>query len=209
MKTRMILAAAVLGFAGAAQAGTILQPAAVSTTLAGWGWDLNWTINQSGFLSNYVSGVTDFDTFVAGAEHSAGWLAGWTAPMSGNSAGFVDFDLGAVYTIESFASWEGQGPAGANGEMAEFSMYASNDPTFTTSTHLGDFVGTNAPNTFTADVYGFAPTSARYVRLHIQDFFFGDISFGEFAFEQSVVPAPAAGALLGMGGVISLRRRRR
>ena len=209
MKTRMILAAAVLGIAGAAQAGTILQPAAISSTLVGWGWDLNWTINQAGLSSNYVSGVTDFDSFVATATNGAGWLGGWTGPMGDNPNGFVDFDLGAEYTIESFASWESQGPAGANGEMASFSMYASNDPAFSTFTHLGDYVGSYDPFGTAPDVYSFAPTSARYVRLHILSFYTGDIAFGEFAFEQSVVPAPAATALLGLGGVMSLRRRRR
>jgi hypothetical protein len=204
----MILAAAVLGFAGAAQAGTMLQPVSASTTLDGWGWDINWTVSQNGLDQHYVSGVTDFDTFVSTVGHQGGWLAGYTASGSTNFNGFVDFDLGSEYTIESMAAWEGQGPAGANGEIASFNMFASNDPTFTTSTLLGSYVGTYAPFSTAAEVYSFAPTSARYVRLQVLSFYTGDISMGEFAFERSVVPAPAAAALLGMGGMMSLRRRR-
>lgn len=213
MKTRMILAAAVLGIAGAAQAGTIIQPVAISTNIPGDGWNLNWVIDQSGIWPNYVSDVSDFDSIVASSEHYfGGWNYAWfTYSSNVPTDAYVDLDLGASYDIESMALWENQGASNILGGMNAFSIRIGNDPTFTTSTLLGSFNGQNYVNNPLAQVFSFAPGSGRYVRLEIQSFhnLNGNVGIGEIAFERSVVPAPAAAALLGMGGMMSLRRRRR
>lgn len=213
MKTRMILAAAVLGFAGAAQAGTIIQPVAISTNIPGDGWNLNWAIDQSGIWPNYVSDVSDFDSIVASSEHYfGGWNYAW---FSYNSFvptdAYVDLDLGASYDIESMALWENQAASAILGGLDAFKIRISNDPTFASSTLLGNFNGQNYFNNPLAQVFSFAPGYGRYVRLEIESFHNvnGYITIGEIAFERSVIPAPGAAALLGVGGVIGLRRRRR
>ena len=210
MQIRTILAAAVLGFATAAHGAAIIQPVAATTSLDGGGWDIAWSINQVGLDYSYVSGVTDFDTFTATVGHSGGWGWGFSGPSGGtNSSGTIDYDLGSEYLIESLALWDGQGPAGIFGQIHQFNVYTSNDPTFATANLVGGYMGTSAPFGYAAQVFAMIPSSGRYVRIHALSFYAGDISVGEIAFEGTPVPAPAATALLGMGGVMGLRRRRR
>lgn len=213
MKTRMILAAAVLGFAGAANAGNVIQPVSISTDIPGDGWDINWAINQSGLYPNYVSNSTEFDSYVATAEHYyGGWYYTWfTYNGYVANGGVVDMDLGAEYSIESMALWDNQAAASILGGLDAFSIRISNDPTFTTSTLLGSFNGQNHFDNPLAQVFAFGPGSGRYVRLEVQSFhnLNGNAGIGEIAFEGTAVPAPAAAALLGMGGMIGARRRRR
>lgn len=208
MKTRTILAVAVLGLAATANARTMIQPAAASTTLGGWGYDINWTINQSGLDYNYVSGVTDFDAFVSTIGHGGGWGWGFTGPESENPSGTVDLDLGAECRIVAMALWDGQAAAGNYGMIASFNLYAGNSD-YSSLTLLGNYSGINAPANPLAQVFAFGATTTRYVRIEILAFHPGNISIGEIAFGTATVPAPAATALLGMGGMMGLRRRRR
>lgn len=94
-------------------AGAILSPTAVLGTDLGT-FDpvtsLANMINQSGLDKPFTSGVTDFDEyFTTGAppfgqgRFDFGWQSDFTFTLP--LRGFVDFDLGAVYTIARIAVW--------------------------------------------------------------------------------------------------------
>lgn len=106
-----ILTAAVL--ASPLQAGTMLSPTAVLGTDLGTfdpATALGNMINQSGLDKPFTNGVTDFDEyFTTGAPPFAqgrfdfGWQSdfSFTLPLMG----FIDFDLGAVHSIDRIAIW--------------------------------------------------------------------------------------------------------
>jgi hypothetical protein len=98
--------------AATAQAGTMLSPVGVLGTDLGT-FDptvpLENMINQSSIDKPFVSGVTDFDEyFTTGAQpFGQGGPGNWQSDFTFNLplTGFVDFDLGAVQTIERMAIW--------------------------------------------------------------------------------------------------------
>jgi len=211
MKTRMILAAAVLGVAATAHGAAIIQPVAVSTSLVGWGWDLNWTINQAGLYQSYVSGVTDFDVFIGqGPRHDNNAFTTWASTV-GVSSGSLVFGLGGPANIESFALWNrGFSQQG----VRDFDLFISDDAGFTTSTLLGSFTApqqSSSSGTAVAQVFSFAATTGSFVRMDIHNVY-GTccISMSEVAFEANPLNVPEPGSLLlgatalALGG---LRRR--
>src|SRR5688572_17087155 len=101
------------GFAATASAGTILSPVAVLGTDLGV-YDpqtpLENMINQSGLDKPFTSGVTDFDAYFNTGASPFGQGAfnhGWQSNFSFNlpMMGYVDFDLGGVYTIDRLGIW--------------------------------------------------------------------------------------------------------
>jgi hypothetical protein len=103
----------ILSCCSTTRAGTILSPvAALGTDLGVYDpqTPLENMINQSGLDKPFTSGVTDFDAyFNTGASPFAqgafnnGWQSNFsfTLPLTG----YVDFDLGAVYTIDRLGIW--------------------------------------------------------------------------------------------------------
>ncbi len=94
---------------GSTQAALVVAPQAVLANGLGEtaGQSLSQTIDQSGLSTGYTSGVTDWDTFVAGApthnslSTSNNWLS---AP--GSTTGVIDFDMGTAYVIDQIALWD-------------------------------------------------------------------------------------------------------
>src|SRR5688572_6202367 len=94
------------------RAAVMLSPVTVETDMgeSGPGGEVENMINQSGLDKPYTSGVTDFDEYFttgdpAFAQATAGnnWQSEtqFTVPVTGN----VDFDFGAVYSIDRLAVW--------------------------------------------------------------------------------------------------------
>jgi hypothetical protein len=103
---------AAAAFAPPLHAGTMLSPTAVLGTDLGTlpTTALGNMINQSGLDKPFTSGVTDFDEyFTTGtppfgqANFEFGWQSdfSFTLPLMG----FVDFDLGAVHSIDRIGIW--------------------------------------------------------------------------------------------------------
>ena len=99
--------------APALRAGTMLSPVAVLGTDLGTldpQTSLGNMINQSGLDKPFTSGATDFDEyFTTGAQPFAQALFtnNWQSEVDFSLplVGFVDFDLGDVYTIDKLGIW--------------------------------------------------------------------------------------------------------
>jgi F5/8 type C domain/PEP-CTERM motif len=212
LRTSIIVAtsACLMALAPSAKATLMYDPAGVSTNMGTFSGAIGNVINQSGQVPGYVSGVTDFATYTASATATAGnandlWTSG-----SGATTGNVDFDLGGSVEIDAFAVWA---LVSTNGDNIEhFTLLASNDASFTTTTLLGNFTPTYSPGSpIPATVVNFALTTASFVRMEITSNNGGpDAGFNEAAFgTDSSAPEPSSLWMAGIGIVSALGYRLR
>lgn len=200
---------AALFISPATFAGVIIQPVSASTDMGTSVGSPDNVINQSGLSVGYTSGMSDFDDYYFSTpghnslDNSAIWASG--SPFL---VGNFDFDLGGVVLIESMILWNCDNQRAVYG----FNLLADDNPAFSSPTVLGSFlVDNDGPGDRMAPhPLPFAPTLASNVRMEITsnngpDSL--DVRMGEIAFEQ--VPEPTLLALLGLGGLVSLRRARR
>lgn len=217
------IAISVLFSSQAFSAGVMLQPLAASTNMGFFNsssqYDPSNTINQSGLTANYVSGVTDFDSFVTSTTTDSGGSGNriWYAD-TGNVTGNFDFDLGGTFTIDSFALWAD--PQGIGQSVNSFNLLADDNAAFSSATLLGSFAAADGPSSGTASeknannfgqVFSFAPTAASHVRIEILSNHGSTFTTGisEAAFGVSVVPVPAAAWLFGSAlGLLGWARRK-
>jgi hypothetical protein len=195
-----------------ASAGVILSPTSVVLNTAGnfsSADPIENTINQAGMDTPFTSGVTDFDTYMAGNPlHNYGYTTEWFSP-TGVYSGTIIYDLGADYSLSQMALWNED----ASG-LATVSMYTCPDSACSTSTFIGTFDPT--PNTYGVDypaqVVPFVGTT-EYVELFVtgpgpNDGWDG-LAMGEVAFDTSSVPEPSTFLLLGGGLAAVIWRRAR
>lgn len=179
------------------------------------------TYSQNGLATKYVSGVTNFDAYIAGnPRHTVNFQGFEWFSNRGTTSAVVTYDLGSVMQIDRVALW--------NEEFAGIGLLnlltSTNGSTFTS---LGNFVPTDNPPVSTsvtdygADVFSFATTMTRYVRFSMSQCpqpngnNYTSCSIGEVAFRTATVngavPEPATWALMlaGFGAVGGAMRRRR
>ena len=137
-------------------------PAAAATMLSATGAVVNAggtalgsimsTINQSGLSSNYISGITDFDAYFAGAPtHNNDPASEWRSDL-GEFQATVTFDLGTVRTIDRFALWNEP-----SGGLSGFNLLGSLDGTGFTEFFPRGFPTDNVPFvSYPAEVFNFA-----------------------------------------------------
>lgn len=211
----------LLSLASNAPASVIVAPVAGTIDLGGPGFgSLTDTFNQSGLSVGYTSGVTNFDTYIgSNPTHtfvSAGfeWFSNVGTGTDQNPAQ-VTYDLGSVMTIDRMALWNED----ASG-IGTLDLYTSTDGTNFTPLALGLLPTDNLFAAYGADVFSFAATNARYVRLVMTDSpqpnpgSFDAAAIGEVAFrigEIQAVPEPttlAVFSLMALGGLGITRRRK-
>jgi hypothetical protein len=186
--------------ATAVGAAVILSPATVLGTDIGEAAQnagVSKMIDQSGLDKPFVSGVTDFDTyFTTGDEPFAQATAGnnwqsetqFTLPVSGN----VDFDFGAVFSIDRLAIW--------NISMKDIKIHTS-ATSIDSLTEVGIFAlpnHLNFPFSYRHDLLDLGdPIDVRFMRIEIDSVHlfspsdtFGFAIVGEVA--ASAVPASAS-----------------
>ena len=199
----------MLAFAGAcpAYAGAILSPVAVDgNTLGTAGGSTSHLIDQSGLSLNFISGVTDFETYISLGPTSAPVSAstGW-ASSPGTLRGYLQFDLGADYALSGFALWNQNNPLAVN----SFTLSVASNASFTAGvTNLGTF---NAVEGLNAQTFTFTG-EGEFVRMQINSSYGPtNVNLGEVAFDATLIPEPGSLLVLGMGwaGIGFARRRRR
>ncbi|MFO1489269.1 MAG: hypothetical protein U1F65_12410 [Verrucomicrobiota bacterium] len=187
--------------ASAAQAQVMLSPVAATTDIATYNDNLSVTnmINQSGVETPFTSGVTSFATYFSNpslmwANSGDGGTNNWMSQLTFSASsyqGYIDFDLGAVYSINSLAIW--------NQSLKDITVKVLTDLGGPEQT-VGSFTLINRQNYFSSypvDLVSFGSTfSGRYVRVlvdsiyPIQGFTFGYVLVGEVVASVSAGGAP-------------------
>lgn len=153
-------AALLVMLATSASADTILgaKRAVVNSGGPGTG-RLADTFNQAGLFYPYVSGETDFDRYIASNPAHSGAGGRWFSGPGGGAS--VTYDLGTTHTIRAVALWNED----HYGIGAFNVLYSTDGVSFVTL--LSGKLPSNNPAgiNYAPDVYGFSPTSMRYVRI--------------------------------------------
>jgi hypothetical protein len=210
--SRLALCAALaLGTATAANAGAIIAPISGVIDSGGPGFGLlSQTFDQSGLLTGYTPGVTDFDTYIAGnPQHDFVFSGNEWFSNQGTTSAQVTYDFGSVVSIDAFALWHED----ASG-FTRFAMSADGNPNFLFGSPADNPINSN----YGPQVFTFGQTiSTRYLTLAMDgcpqapDNGFNACAIGEVAFRTGgVVPEPSTWALmiLGFGTAGAMLRRR-
>jgi hypothetical protein len=194
--------------------GVILSPTDAVINIGGTGLGaIQDTINQNGLSFGFISGTTDFDSYLTSTpppRHTISFPnAEW---FSASTIARVTYDLGNVYSVDRLALWNEE--VSGIGKLDLF--YSTDDLTFFSL--ASGLLPTDNTGSYVADVFSFMPTNARYIRFDMSDCpqpkFGGNnaCAIGEVAFEVNPVaqaPEPGTLALFAVGlGLLGARSRR-
>lgn len=201
--------------AAAAQAGPIIGAVGGVINSGGPGsGTLTETFNQAGLSVAYVSGVTDFDAYLAlNPTHTVVFSGYEWFGNSGTSSASVTYDLGAVKSVARLALWNeessGIGRLDLSWSTDNVNFFALASGLLPTDHPLSDYG---------ADVFSFASTSARYIRFDMSACpqpivgSYNACAIGEVAFDNASttsVPDPGSSVLLLGMGLVGLRAWKR
>jgi len=208
----LVVAALTLGslgsVAGAQVDGSIVQPQSASTSYHVFTNASN-LVNMSGLSAPYVSGETDFDTYVPATTgnyvNSSVLLCNTNGQNQPNGVvelgGTITLDLGAAMPIDSLAMWS-VGGGGAAQAITAFDLYADDDADYANGTTglLGSYTPATVGSGQTAS---FDALETRFLHVVVTGYG-GDHDFlrvGEFAVRYA---DPACPADLDGNGVLNL-----
>jgi len=229
MKTTYALALAI-SMAATAHAAVVINPSTIVYTgtnpdagIAGLDNPVA-LINGSGLSAALTVDNIDTVTHATPVFSSPGnaWATndpgGTSSDFFASNPGTVVFELtfDQVYTLDTFYNW--------SYDFDEGSGNANNIRTVNIEYGIGDFLGgtlndvtfANTANNVASSV-GIGGITADQLRITVTDNFFGIGSLGggdrvaaaEFAFVGQAVPEPSSAALLGLGGLALILRRRK
>jgi hypothetical protein len=183
--------------------GVILSPTGAVVDLGGTatGSDIRDIINQNGLAYGFLSGITDFDSYLTSTPPPGHTVtAAHFEWFSTSNIARVTFDLGKMYSVERLAVWEEE-----NRGTGTFDLYYSTDGLTFVPLAYGL---TPNPNVYTtgsyeANVFSFPATNTRYIRLDMPNCLipYGsslhntNCSIGEVAFEVNPSPSPVASSV--------------
>jgi len=195
----------LIGFSGSAAAGAILsaESAVINSGGSGFG-SINDTFNQNGLNTGYVSGVDDFDAYVAGdPQHNYVFVGNEWFSDEGIGSASVTYNLGFVSAIDSIAWWAED----ASG-VGMLDIFVSTNGVDFSAVSLGLAPTDNLINfDYGADIFAFAAIDAQFIRFDMSACpqnagEFDSCAVGEVAFrEADATGAPEASSimLLGLG----------
>lgn len=205
--------------ATSAHATVILSPtAATASSDSGPAYAIGNTINQSGLSAGFTSGVTDFDTYLAGNPmHSLNADTEWFGAY-GTTSATVTYDLGSAWAIDRLALWNEESSG-----IGMFDLFVSLDGVAFTQIANDLTPFDNPLADYPAEVFGLGLHTARYVRMDLSGCpqldpgSYPSCAIGEVAFSAAratSVPEPGSlglfgTALAGFAGLLFFDRRRR
>lgn len=211
------LAAVVVSWAGAAQAGPdifhVIEKFDTATTNGQLGLaDRPFTriIDQTGLGQPYVSGETYFETFLRDVSASACGGCGVVTIVKGAEPIFIDFGFNNPTFVNGIGFY-------GNGTVRTFDLYASDTADFTSKTLLGSYTATSTTLGWPwGKAMTFDALTTRYIRLAVTSTSPGSVIVIDEVFARSgneiaVVPEPATWAMMifGFGLAGSALRKRR
>ena len=195
-----------VALAGNANAGAIFSAFSGAINSGGPGsgsGSLSETFNQNGLFTNYISGVTDFDTYIGlNPIHTLVVFDNEWFSNPGSTSASVTYDFGLAKSFDRLALWN-EDYVG----IGSLTLLTSNDGVTFTDLVAGLSPPDNPINAdYGADVFSFGVVTARYVRFDMsgcpqQPSDFIACAIGEVAFREAAasVPEPASLVLLGLG----------
>ena len=173
----LIVGSALAAFS--AQAQVILSPTAVVANSMGSYASGTYTpvetINHSGLLTDFVSGVTNFDTYLASNPlHSLLATTEFFA-TSGVLSGTIDYDLGALFKVDRMAFWDEE-----SWGAKTVSIFGSTVSDFSSIVGFGTFSLVDTPPNpsdgstldYSAQILTFSQASdVRFIRVTVLDSF--------------------------------------
>ena len=196
-------------FINAANAGLIISATDVTTNMGNnFSGDIKNTIDQSGLNTNFISGVTDFDTYNPTSQTitNTGPDQWWGAA---GVLGVTDFDLGATYNLSRLALWNANFIHG----IKDFKVFIDDNAAFSGATDIGTFSANFSQST--GQVFDLTDSVGRYVRIEHLSIHGVSSNFNEIAFDvtshnttpSASVPEPSTLAIFALG-VIGIASRR-
>lgn len=215
MNIQMLKAAVaglILSVSGLANAGLIVSAtgAVINSGGPGFGSILD-TINQNGLSTGYVSGVTDFDSYIASnPSHTIAFGGYEWFGNSSETASSVTYDLGSLTSINALALWNEETEG-----IPLLDLYVSSDNVNFNALSLGLTPVDNPLADYLPEVFSFSDVNTRYVRFDMSSCTHNDwaCAIGEVAFrtaepaDSTSVPEPSTLAIFALG-IMGLASRR-
>ncbi|MGK7879936.1 MAG: PEP-CTERM sorting domain-containing protein [Crocosphaera sp.] len=205
-----VVTVATLSVGTIAQAGTIVQPTAISTSMGNFSasFDIGNIIDQSGLSQTYTSGVDDFDTYIGlNPTDSGGANERWVGT---SQTGTITFDLGQSLNTTRLALWNSTFSISS---VTAFEVYADDDGDFGNGgiTLLGNFNPLFDGDPANPQVFDFTDSVTQFIHFNITaNGGFSGASLSEVAFEGGVATTPEPTSLIGLvaisGGLLLTKR---
>lgn len=200
-----------LGSVTDAAAAAILSPTTGVIDAGGPGFGtLDETRNQAGLSAGFVSGVTDYDAYLAtGPTHTLVFAGNEWFSNSGTTSAQVTYGLGALYSVSGLALWNEE----SSGIGLLDLSYSTDGVVFIPLLSVRPF--DNPLADYPAESFLFGAINASHFRFSMSECpqidpgSFAACAIGEVAFRVDAVPEPALLGLVSIGLAGALRRKLR